>query len=109
MKERFEKMLWYIVWTVAIFYITPIVCALIQFPLFNILPAIYMCVVMVVSFMFAKKHGGDWLISIAMMVVFIPCIEMFFNPTVWIYVPIYGVMSFIGMIIGTVFKNRFLK
>lgn len=109
MKERFDKMLWYVVTIVAIFYFTPILCALINFPLYNLLPVFYLCAVMIISFMFAKRHGGDWLISLVSMIAFIPCMYMFFNETAWIYVPIYGIMSFLCVILGTIFKNRFLK
>ena len=102
-------MLWYIVAAIVIFYATPLICALIQFPLFNILPALYVCVAMVIGFMFAKRHGGDWLMCLMLTAVFIPCIKMFFNSTAWIYALLIGIMAFVGLIIGTVFKNRFLR
>ncbi len=107
MGERFEKTLWYLVAAIAIYNITPLVCALSNFPLYNLLPPLYICAVLIISFMFGRRHGGDWLISFGLAAAFIPTIYMFFNPTVWIYVPVYLVAGFIGDVIGSVFGKRF--
>ena len=109
MRERFDKMIWYVIAMIAIFYFSPILCYLTNVPLYNLLPVFYLCAVRIISFMFAQRHGGDWLISVASMIAFIPCMYMFFNASAWIYVPIFGIMSFGCVILGTIFKNRFLK
>ena len=105
-------MLWYIVAAVAILYGMPILCALTLAGVFNVMPlmpVIYLCTVLVISFLFGRKHGGDWLICLVLTAVFLPSIYMYFNATVWIYVPIYLIMSFIGLFVGFVFKNRFVR
>lgn len=106
MKERFEKMMGYIITAIIFFYGLPLICALINFPFYTLLPMLYVCIAIVIGFMFGKVHGGDWLLCLIIMVVFIPCIYMFFNESVWIYVLVCGIGSFIGLMIGTLFKNR---
>lgn len=87
----------------------PIFCAVIRFPIFNMLPALNVCLSLAVCFFFAKKHGGDWLMALESAAVFIPCIYMFYNPTAWIYVLVIFLASVLSIVIGTIFKNRFIR
>lgn len=110
MRERFERTIVYLIAGIMFYYFLPIACVLIgrenAAPIFVVLPMLDVCAAMAIGFMFGRKNGGDWLMSIELAVVFIPCIYMYYNSTAWIFTFLIAVCALFATMLGTVFKNR---
>lgn len=109
MQKRFENTMFYLIVTVVFYYGLPILFAVMRVPLFNLLPAIDICVALAVNFFFGKRHGGDWLMPLESAAAFVPAIYMFYNETAWVFVPVIAIAALFSLFIGTVFKNRFIR
>ncbi len=106
-KERFERTLPYLIAAIIIYNLSPIVMALLQSPLYNLLPPFYLCTNLVIAFIFGKKHGSDPMLAVVVTLAFIPTMFMFFNASAWLYAVAYFALSILGEVIGKVYGNRF--
>lgn len=111
MGDRLQKILPYFIATVLIYNLAPIAVILTGDPLgmYNFLPALYICVLIVVSFAYGKKHGSDWLIAFCLTVAFLPTMCFFFNTSAWLYMVVYFIACIIGDVIGAVYGRRLGK
>lgn len=107
MKERFENTLGYLIFEIIVMYGVPVAVAALRLgAIYNFVPFVDLCVCLAAGFLFGRKHGGDWLMSLVSALAFVPCVYIFYNPTAWIYVFAILLFSLLGVFIGAVFRNR---
>lgn len=59
-----------------------------------------------VSFVYGIKNGWNLFFPIAIGVLFIPAIFIYFNSTAWVYFFGFSIISAVGIFIGKTIKNR---
>lgn len=108
MSERFERVLPYLISAILIYNLAPLAVILTGDPLgiYNLLPAVYICAVLVISFIFGKKHGSDWIIALVLSLTFLPTMYIFFYSSAWVYMIVYFLASVVGNVIGVVYGRR---
>ena len=67
-----------------------------MFTLLCLLPAI----LFILSLVYAKMNGFKWYLSLAVALLWLPTVFIYYNESAVIYALIYGVISFIGQGIG---------
>ena len=103
-KEKGKQVWPYILVCIAAFYLPPIWIedtGLFMVFLLALLP--FIC--FAASMLWAMKAGFDWTFSIAVGVIFLPSIFIFYNSSAWVYSIVYGVFSLVGVFFG----NRIVK
>lgn len=71
-----------------------------------ILLALIPSVCLIVSVVFGKNHGFCWCYPLAVVLLFLPAIFLFYNESAWVYVVGYGVTALLGNAIGTIRKRE---
>ncbi len=96
----------YLIGNMIVFYLFPLFIQDTTSAMMVLLVAIPLSCFMI-SYFYGSKHGFVWFYFIAVAVLFIPTIYIFYNETAWIYTIIYGVIALVGNLIGKIVsKNR---
>lgn len=107
-KKLFQNMVPYLLIIILAFYVLPF---LIRdtgsgiWVLLNLIPI----VCLFSSFIYGMRHSYNLIFSIIVMILFIPTIFIFYNGSASIYILIYGALSLLGNLLGSLFyksKNR---
>jgi Ca2+/Na+ antiporter len=59
-----------------------------------------------ISFIYGFKNGWNLFFPIAIGILFIPVIFIYFNSTAWVYIVGYSVISLAGVFVGKTIKNQ---
>jgi len=104
-KKTLLKMIPYITILVADFYILPWLIrdtgAAMLLMLFVIPLISFACAVA-----YGFRLGFDFIFPIMVMILFAPTIFIYYNSSAWPYVIAYGVIAFVGMVIGRIFHKK---
>ena len=60
---------------------------------------------LIVSLIYGLKNLFDWLFPLLVMLLFVPSIFIFYNESASIYIPTYGIISLIGIFLGSLLKK----
>lgn len=103
--EKIRKMLPYLFVMLFAFYVLPL---LIQdtgsgmFVMLILMPVICF----IVSFFYGLKNSFNWLLSLFIMLLFVPTIFIFYNESASIYILTYGIISTIAQFIGNLLCKK---
>lgn len=101
-KKHFKEMLLYLLPIILAFYVMPFVITDTGsgiLVMLNIIPI----VCLFSSFLYGMKHSFDWIFSMIVMLLFVPTIFIFYNGSASIYILIYGALSMLGNLLGSLF------
>lgn len=87
------------------FYLLPLLIintALAMIVLLIIVPLICFAV----SLIYGLRRPFCWYYCVAVAILFVPSIFMYYNSSAWIYIIIYGVIALIGNVVGLFFAKR---
>lgn len=59
-----------------------------------------------ISFVYGFKNGWNLFFSIAVGILFIPAVFIYFNRTAWVYVVGYSIISSVGVFVGKTIRSR---
>ena len=108
MKDFIKKYYVYIL-VILVFYVAaPLLCmdtGSAMFTLLCLLPAI----LFILSLVYAKMNGFKWYLSLAVALLWLPTVFIYYNESAMIYALIYGVISFIGQGVGFLMNCRFRR
>ena len=76
-----------------------------MFTLLCLLPVI----LFILSLVYAKMNGFKWYLSLAVALLWLPTVFIYYNESAMIYAFIYGVISFAGQGIGFLMNCRFRR
>lgn len=105
MNKRLIALIPYAVVLVADFYLLP---CLIKNTSIAIL--MMLCIIPLIAFscsvIYGVRQGFDYLMPMIAVILFFPTIFIYYNESAWIYVIIYGIVTFIGNGIGNTFYQK---
>ncbi|MCR3922844.1 MAG: hypothetical protein NUK65_10075 [Firmicutes bacterium] len=104
MKE-FKKMTTYFLASATSFYLFPLI-ANSTGSFMVILLVIIPLTCFAISFIYGFKNGWNLFFSIAIGILFIPAIFIYFNSTAWVYIVGYSIISSAGVFVGKTIKNK---
>ncbi|MGI6161650.1 MAG: hypothetical protein ACOYJD_06430 [Christensenellales bacterium] len=103
--ENIKKMLPYLAVVVLAFYLLPLLIkdtGSAMLMLLNVVPII----VFVCAVVYGIINSFNPIYAIAVMLLFVPTIFIFYNMTAWVYALGYGIISFAGNAIGILFRKN---
>jgi Ca2+/Na+ antiporter len=59
-----------------------------------------------ISFIYGFRNGWNLFFPIAIGILFIPAIFIYFNSTAWVYIVGYSIISLAGVFVGKTIKNQ---
>ena len=103
--NEFKKMIPYFLASAASFYL---------FPLLGNSTGSFMLILLVIipltcfaiSFIYGLKNGWNRFFPIAIGILFIPAIFIYFNSTAWVYIVGYSIISLAGVFVGKTIRNQ---
>jgi hypothetical protein len=103
--EIFKRIWLYLLFFVIDFYALPLFMkdtgsAMVM--MLGIMPVICL----VTSVLFGGKNGFCYWFPLLAGILFIPSVFIFYNSSAWIYAVSYGVIAFVGMLIGMLFHKK---
>ena len=99
MKAFIKKYYVYILVMLAFYVAAPLLCrdtGSAMFTLLCLLPV----VLFILSLIYAKMNGFKWYLSLAVALLWLPTVFIYYNESAMIYAFIYGVISFAGQGVG---------
>ncbi|MFC2471517.1 MAG: hypothetical protein ACFNVI_08970, partial [Lachnoanaerobaculum gingivalis] len=105
MKDFIKKYYVYILVMLAFYVAAPLLCrdtGSAMFTLLCLLPAI----LFILSLVYAKMNGFKWYLSLAVALLWLPTVFIYYNESAMIYALIYGVISFVGQGVGFLMNCR---
>ena len=99
MKAFIKKYYVYILLMLAFYVAAPLLCrdtGSTMFTLLCLLPA----TLFILSLIYAKMNGFKWYLSLAVALLWLPTVFIYYNESAMIYALIYGVISFAGQGVG---------
>jgi hypothetical protein len=103
--NEFNKMTTYFLASAASFYLFPLLGnSTGSFML--ILLVIIPLTCFVISFIYGFKNGWNMFFPIAIGILFIPAIFIYFNSTAWVYIVGYSIISSAGVFVGKAINNK---
>ena len=99
----------FILLTLVIYNIIPIITKIVpestNYTFLSDLWIVYPLYSLIISVLFCKKYGLKIMVSILLVLLFIPTMFIFYNDSVLIFIFIYLILSIIGCFIGNKIKN----
>lgn len=103
--EKFMKIIPYLFVQLLIFYFIPIVIKDTGSAMFTMLVMIPI-LSFITSLILGYRDKLQPLFPLCVMIVFIPSIYLFYNESAWIYILVYGIISFVGNLIGSIISKN---
>ncbi len=63
-------------------------------------------IALIAALIFGMRRGFSLLLPLAALVLFIPSIFLFYNPTAWVYAPAYALFVLVGNILGRLLYKK---
>lgn len=103
MKQNIKGALVYLLLSIITFYLLPIII-----PDFKpgLLMLIFPIISFVLTFIHTLKNGFLIWLPIAVIIIFIPSMFIFYNYTAWGYIPIYACVMFLGGLFGHLIHRK---
>lgn len=105
MKKKLMSLLPYVVVLVINFYLLPVMIKDTGMGMLMMLIVIPL-ITLFTSIIYGVRNGISLILSLLVVVLFLPTIFIFYNESALIYVVIYGIIAFIGNVLG---KQYYLK
>ena len=108
MKAFIKKYYVYILVMLAFYVAAPLLCrdtGSAMFTLLCLLPA----TLFILSLVYVKMNGFKWYLSLAVALLWLPTVFIYYNESAMIYALIYGVISFAGQGVGFLVNYRFRR
>lgn len=103
--KRFIQRLLYLIPLVPVFYLLPLISGNTGGHMLNLLILTPFACFMF-SFLWGKKGGFDVWFPLALALIFVPTIFIYYNISAWVYILIFAGLSFIGNLLGFMFAKR---
>lgn len=105
MKKKIRSFIPYMIAFAVDFYVLPFVIKDTGSAMFMML-----CVIPLLAFIcaviYGVRQGFDFLLPLAAIVLFAPTVFIFYNPSAWPYVLIYGAITLAGAGVGRIFYGK---
>lgn len=105
MKKKLLALLPYAITLAIAFYVLPLLIkdtGMGMFMLLLVIPLLtFICAVV-----YGVRHGFDFLLPIAAVILFAPTIFIFYNASAWVYIIAYPVITLVGNGIGRAFHKK---
>ena len=108
MKAFIKKYYVYILVMLAFYVAVPLLCRDTGSAIFTLL-CLLPVILFILSLVYAKMNGFKWYLSLAVALLWLPIVFIYYNESAMIYALIYGVISFIGQGVGFLMNCRFRR
>lgn len=109
---RLKRAKLYLIFTGVMFYTLPLLSMSIGMnplgiKLYNAVPVLDCCVCLGTGYFFGRVGKRDPLFPAACVLLFLPCMFIFYGKSAWIYLPIIAAAAFVGQCFGASYQNKF--